>query len=162
MADFAARYPEAHIIGVEVDPENAILCTRNIEPWASRCQLIEAAVWGEDGEIEYRRDPGMETGFRVGPVARAAANARARSISLNTLLSLTPGRHVEFAKVDIEGAERDVLRRHTEWASAVRSVKVEVHEPYTVVECVQDLRKLGFTVAVDERYAKCVVGLRSA
>jgi len=161
MADFAVRYPEAAIVGVELDPENAALCRQNVRLWGDRCRLIEAAVWAEDGEIEYRRDPGMETGFRVGPVARTPANARARSVSLNTLLSQTPTGRVDFAKIDIEGAERDVLRRHTDWAQAVRSVKVEVHEPYTVDECLEDLRKLGFSAARDERHSICVIGLRS-
>ena len=161
MADFAVGYPDAEIVGVELDPENAALCRQNVEGFGGRCRLIEAAVWAEDGEIDYRRDPGMETGFRVGPVARTAANARARSVSLNTLLSQTPGGHVDFAKIDIEGAERDVLQRHTEWARAVRSLKVEVHEPYTVGECLQDLRSLGFSATLDERHSICVIGVRA-
>jgi len=92
MSDLAYRYPGARVIGVELDPDNAALCRRNLAPWADRCRLVEAAVWCEDGELEYRRDPGMEQGFRIGPVARSPTNARANSVSLNTLLSQTPDR----------------------------------------------------------------------
>jgi len=52
---------------------------------------------------------------------------------------------VDFIKMDIEGAEREVLSKNTGWASAVRSIQVEVHDPYTVEQCERDLRELGFT-----------------
>ena len=162
MSDLAYRYPGARVIGVELDPDNAALCRRNLAPWADRCRLVEAAVWCEDGELEYRRDPGMEQGFRIGPVARSPTNARALSLSLNTLLSQTPDRPVDFAKIDIEGAEQEVLRRNTEWAAAVRSIKVEVHEPYSVADCVHDLANLGFTASVDSRHPACVAGVRES
>ena len=162
MADLAYHYPAAQIVGVELDAVNAALCRRNVAPWADRCQLHEGAVWCEDGEIEYRRDAGMEQGFRVGPVAEVPANARTRSVSLNTLLAHTPGARVDFAKIDIEGAERDVLRRNTEWAAGVRSIKVEIHEPYSVAECVCDLGRLGFAAAIDAQHPACVIGLRES
>ena len=42
---------------------------------------------------------------------------------------------VDYAKIDIEGAERELLRDNAGWAERVRTVNVEVHEPYTVEEC---------------------------
>jgi hypothetical protein len=44
MADMAMRWPEARIVGVEADPENAALARRNFEGWDDRCELIEASV----------------------------------------------------------------------------------------------------------------------
>ena len=73
---------------------------------------------------------------------------------------LAPDSVVDYIKMDIEGAERDVLTRNTDWATRVRSMKVEVHEPYSCEQCLRDLRRLGFTTRLDDRRADCVVALR--
>jgi hypothetical protein len=58
---------------------------------------------------------------------------------------------VDFVKMDIEGAEAQVLRRATEWAERVRSIKVEVHRTYSVSDGANDLRALGFETRIDDR-----------
>jgi len=157
-AHFAFLYPHAHITGVELDSENAELAERNTDRWRDRCVIICAAVWTSDGEIAYRRERGHEQAFRV---TSDAANAAARAISLSTLLENTPARIVDYVKMDIEGAERELLRNGTEWAAAVRSIGVEVHPPYTVSDCAHDLDLLGFETKVDDRHFAAVFGLRS-
>ncbi|MGH2876326.1 MAG: FkbM family methyltransferase, partial [Solirubrobacteraceae bacterium] len=69
---------------------------------------------------------------------------------------------VDFVKMDIEGAEREVLRQETAWASKVRSIGVEVHPPYTVEQCEHDLRDLGFRTARLVSHEAGVVGDRPA
>jgi FkbM family methyltransferase len=152
IAHFAVLFPEARIVGVELDSGNAEICARNIAPWKSRCRLIEAAVWHSDGELRYASEPGNELGFKV-EEGEAAVGRETRSVpavSLNTISrDLGEGERVDYVKMDIEGAERDVLRVNTEWARVVRTIKVEVHSPYTVEECERDLRALGFGVSED-------------
>ena len=64
-------------------------------------------------------------------------------------------------KMDIEGAERRVLRENTEWAASVHAIKVELHPPYSVSDCSADLQKLGFKTAVDRKHPACVIGTRA-
>jgi hypothetical protein len=78
------------------------------------------------------------------------------AVSLNTLLD-DP---VDYLKVDIEGAEREVLRQNTGWAERVRCIKVEVHAPYTAEECAHDLTQLGFLATIDRRPPGSVLGRR--
>ena len=40
-------------------------------------------------------------------------------------------------------------------------MNVEVHEPYTIEECTEDLRALGFETRVDPRHWACVIGVRT-
>ena len=83
------------------------------------------------------------------------------AISPWSLLALDgAGAVVDYAKIDVEGAERELLRETTGWAERVRTVSVEVHEPYTVEECSEDLRALGFETRVDPRHWACVIGVR--
>src|SRR3954463_5702055 len=79
-----------------------------------------------------RRAPAMR-----GPVA---------ALSLNTLLEQSGGAEtvIDYVKMDIEGAEARVLKENVEWAERARAIKVEVHEPYSVEGCTEDLRRLGF------------------
>jgi FkbM family methyltransferase len=159
-AHLADRHRAARIIGVELDDENAALARRNLGPWADRCEVRRAAVWPSDGSIEYRRDVGAEQGHRVAPLADVAPNASAPALSLDTLLRESGSPTIDYVKMDIEGAEGSVLRENTAWAAAVRSIKVEVHPPYTTEECRADLEALGFRCVVDTRHWALVTGIR--
>ena len=165
MADMAVRFPAARIVGVEIDAENAELARRNLEPWAERCEVVQAGVWPEDGEIRYHRLAGGTSGHHVADVpegAQAAGVTTAPSVSPETLLSRSgPDAVIDFAKVDIEGAERELLRAATGWAARVRSITVEVHEPYTAAECRTDLCAMGFQPRIDPRHWACVIGIRT-
>lgn len=148
MAHMAQLYPNAQIIGVEVDAENASLCRENTTRCGDRCHVIEAAVWPSDGQVSYDGERGQELGFRV---VENAAGPPAMAISLNSLLARSPSEEIiDYVKMDIEGAERVVLKTNTEWASRVRTMKVEIHPPYSVEECVRDLDKLGFATSLEE------------
>jgi FkbM family methyltransferase len=153
MVHLAIECPNAQITGVEMDPANAALCRRNIAATGSRCELIEAAVWDSDGYVDYQPHPvGLEVGFHI-VGDEQHSGLRAKTIRLNQLLdNQPPDTIVDYVKMDIEGAEARVLESNTEWASRVRSIKIEVHPPYTVAECRRQLERLGFRTAIDANY----------
>jgi hypothetical protein len=47
--------------------------------------------------------------------------------------------------MDVEGAERRLLRENADWLREVRSIKV-VHGSYRPADCITDLESLGFDV----------------
>jgi FkbM family methyltransferase len=157
MAHMAVLFPRAHLIGVELDADNAALCLQNIAAWPDRCELVHAGVWVSDGTVSYTRDPGRAQSFRIAP---EQSSVRAPAISLNTLLRQSGWERVDYVKMDIEGAERRVLKENTEWAARVRSIKVEVHHGYGVNECVEDLTHLGFQATPIPRHRGGVTGIR--
>lgn len=159
-ADMAVRYPSARIVAVELDPANAAICERNVASWSDRVDVVGAAVWVEDGEIRFSRAPGRELEARVEAVAEGAATETAAALSLDTLLEREGSPRVDYVKMDIEGAERDVLRQNTGWAASVRVIKVECHDPYSVEDCVEDLRALGFDARRDHSHWACAAGVR--
>ena len=164
MADLALRHPQARVIGVELDPENAALARTNTAPWSDRCEVVEAAVWPLDGQLHYVRLPGVTSGHYVteAELDEDPAVSLAHSISPASLLALSgPGSVVDYVKVDVEGAESHLLREQTAWTERVRAIKVEVHDPYTVADCRSDLDALGFETRLDPRQAACVIGVRA-
>jgi FkbM family methyltransferase len=156
IAHMALQLPGATIVGVELDDGNARLARANTAQWEDRCSVVHAAVWSEDGEISYRQRPGDEIGLRVagGGDADGADVVHAPALSLDTLLATHPpeGGRIDYLKMDIEGAEAEVLARNTDWVGAVGAMTVEVHEPYRVEACARTLSALGFRVRVDTRY----------
>ncbi|MEA2427053.1 MAG: hypothetical protein QOF37_681 [Thermoleophilaceae bacterium] len=155
MAQLALRYPRASVVGVEMDAENLSLCRHNVAAYGDRCAVLHAGVWHSDGEVTYSSQDDDTLAFKIELDANGSGDAgrqRVRALSLNTLLAERGVERVDFAKIDIEGAEREIFQSNTEWAAAVRALKVEVHEPYTVDECLADLRGMGFTAEVDPNY----------
>lgn len=161
MAHLASRFPGARVVGVELDEANAALCRRNIAAWGPRCELVEAAVWDSDGSVAYAaNDNELSYSVDDGVPRVDGAGLMATAVSLNALLErYRPDEWIDFVKMDIEGAEARVLRANTEWAERVRSIKVEVHPPYTVEECHADLERLGFRTEIDPVFQSFLVGM---
>jgi hypothetical protein len=72
------------------------------------------------------------------------------------------GAPVDYLKVDVQGAERELLRDGAGWSDEVRCVKVELHGDYTVDDCQADLRHLGYITQPDLRHWACVIGVRKS
>jgi FkbM family methyltransferase len=162
MAHLAVRLPRARVIGVELDAGNAALARRNVAAFDGRCEVLHGGVWTRDGTIAYQREAGHEVAFHIG-----AGTATAPALPLNALLEHSGGGPVDYVKMDIEGAERSVLREATQWARHVRAIRVEVHPPYTVAQCCADLEALGFAAVPVRRPAgyegmEPVVGVRAS
>lgn len=158
MAYFAWRYPRARVVGVELDADNVALARRNTAAWANRCEVIHAAVWSSDGLVHYGGWPGGTSGYQV---THTTEGTPVRAVSIATLLREYSGQ-VDYMKVDVEGAERELLQDGTDWANKVRCIKVELHGDYASDECEADLRRLGYETRPHSHRWSYVIGLRSA
>ena len=101
---YAGLYPRARILGVELDEGNFLLAQRNIASLGDRCTVLHGAAWWEDGEVTYGGD--QEWGRRV----QANGIRKAQAYSIPKLLDQL-GPTVDFVKMDIEGAEAEILAR---------------------------------------------------
>ena len=177
LAHFLHLFSAAQVIGVELDAQNAALCRANVARYGSRCRVITGAVWIEDGWVEYTRWVGREEGLAIGRflgenresgkagAAGETSEDRAvvvtQAISVNTLISNLPSDSlVDYIKMDVEGAEKSLLRSNTEWTKRVACLKVELHG-YPPSDCMSDLERLGFTAWRDDWHPHCVVGMRT-
>jgi FkbM family methyltransferase len=155
-AHYAVLYPDARIYCVEANPDLVAITFQHTSPWRERVEVIEAAVWPLDEDLFFSVSFGDEYG--------GTANLNGRGIpvrgrSLNTLIPL--GQTIDLLKMDIEGAEKRVLREHTDWASRVRCLKVECHDDYSREDCIRDLQRLGFQAEIDPCHWSCVIGNRT-
>jgi FkbM family methyltransferase len=154
MAHFACLFPQARVLGIELDDQNVSMARQNLAPWADRCEVIHAAIWPRDGEVRYCGWGGTSN-YQV---LDSPEGTLVRALSLATL-SRERGESVDYLKVDIEGAERALVKDGGGWAEHVRCVKVELHGDYTVSECEADLRRLGYRTLPDLDHVASVVGI---
>jgi len=119
-------YPGARVLAFEADDVNFALLERNCSDLPD-VRLINAAVWSADGEVKF-----VASGGDSGHVANVAESAvdtpselqrRVRSVRLQSFLT----EHCDLLKMDIEGAECEVLLDCADHLQEVDRIFVEYH-----------------------------------
>lgn len=149
LGDLAVRYSGARLLGVEADPDNAVLARRNLARFGDRCELVEVAVWSAPGRIDLAGDlPGLMRASIAGDEVEHSVEA----VTVPELLAAhIPVDPIDYMHLDIVGAEPEVLRADSEWASRVRSLKVQLYDDrgFAAEDCLAVLRALGFEAATE-------------
>jgi len=147
VADLAGRYPQARVLGVEADHENAVLARRNLAHFAGRCILEEAAVWHRDETLSLAWAPDAWGQEVTGPATPHESGRRAGTRHIdavdagNLLAAFTRSVPVDYLLVNIESAWHEMLR-HGQWTRNVRCIKVEIQDHFD--EAVPMLETLGY------------------
>ena len=155
MAHYAFLFQNSKIIGVELDKQNYLLAQKNLETLKDKCQLINAGIWIEDGTISY--EGVSEWGFKISN----NGNDKALAISMNSLLKKFNLTKIDFLKVDIEGAEKDIFENPDEWINLVNQIKMEIHPPATIENMSKKLEKFGFQVSKDDKHPSAINAVRT-
>jgi FkbM family methyltransferase len=120
---FGHRYPKARIIAVEPEPANFVALVRNTSPYKNIVP-VQAALWKEDGEVRL----GKSSAHPKGAFAIAEdGDQRVRAVTMETLMRENELSTIDFLKVDIEGAEREVFQ-NCAWIKNVGVMAIELHD----------------------------------
>ena len=145
----AARqaFPDARIHHYEVNP--------SLEPFlaaqckAARTDYFMEALGKEDGKVELSFLRSL-----VGTMAKASDSGTLPKTSFATAIERLGG-HVDFAKIDCEGAEWELLEDTASWQK-VSHVAMEYHltnfPEHSADEAAMRLRELGFHVTSEEHH----------
>jgi FkbM family methyltransferase len=131
---FLNRFPDASVICVEPDPDNAALCRLNLAPYGDRVRLIEAGVWDTVGDLVLVPSA-FGGGNKWGISVRAQNSGEkveeadiVRAVNLPTLIQLSGSSTVDLLKMDIEGSEALVFTGSSaEWLPQIRNIVIELH-----------------------------------
>ena len=71
-------------------------------------------------------------------------------ITMNDLIERYSIKQIDFLKMDIEGAEEDVILNNNSWLNIVKEMGIEVHPPFGInlVKIVNELEKFGFIIKI--------------
>ena len=139
---FKTRHPTCRIIGFEADPYIFSLCQKNLESFNLQdVDLINKALWHEETTLDFNSDG--SDGGRI-----ASAPSKRKNLVVTTLLSKYINQEVFFLKIDIEGAELEVLREAEERLKFVENMFIEYHsfrgQKQVLQELLQIVTSAGF------------------
>jgi FkbM family methyltransferase len=158
------KYPEAKILAFEPDPHLFELLKKNCEGLApEQICLRNEAVWNEKGTMEFKPSQ-LETR----QLDRFAENLECTKITVSTVsLNDFLDSEIDFLKIDIEGAEVEVL---IDCASKLKNVKriyigydSYLHKDQRLESILKVLREAGFRyhIASDAFSARPFFGIKA-
>lgn len=144
-------YPDANVIAFEPDPQICDVLRRNIKVFDfSRVDIKNSAVWTREETLQFRADGSV--GGRLCPTDPEQGTTEVVAERLYNYLN----QHVDFLKVDIEGAELEVLDDCRENLRNVERLFVEFHGrsglPQRLESLLALLRLAGFRYHIKDAY----------
>jgi FkbM family methyltransferase len=128
IAYFHHRHPGARIIGFEPDPAAFAALADNTAALPN-VQVINAALARDEGETDLWYTPGTDGSLTRSIIARRGGPERrpVRTVRLSDWITGP----VDFLKLDVEGAEHDVLSDLVETGAitCLRRMTIEYHHP---------------------------------
>lgn len=141
----ASHLPDCKIYCVEPLPENASLLRHNLAGLKERVSIVEAAVSNVSGEVqislaaEHYNASLKGTGENVITV---------KSLTMQDLVRDFKIANIDAIKMDIEGAERELLADSPTWLNQVKLMLAELHGPDQELMC-SWIRESGLQIHLD-------------
>lgn len=150
MADiyFKQQHPKAKIISFEADPEIAAVAKSNLTAFGfSDVEVNAQVVWIHDQGVKFQTEGG--TSGRIGEAAKLFPSIRLRD-------ELAKYPKIDFLKMDIEGAEYEVIKDAAPELGRVEAIFIEYHsiegEEQKLGDLLNILREAGFRYHIKEAY----------
>ncbi|MGH9873558.1 MAG: FkbM family methyltransferase [Pyrinomonadaceae bacterium] len=140
---FKRAYPKARILAFEPDPNIFEVLKRNCRRFElEEVELFDRALWMENGSLGFREDGSL--GGRLADDGNSASDAEVPTTRLRDLLNAK----VTLLKLDIEGAETDVLEDCADRLVHVENMFVEYHSfadrPQSLHRLLKVVHEAGF------------------
>lgn len=144
---FKSRYPDATIVAYEPDPDIFAMLRQNVGAMAG-VDLRQAAAWTQDTELTFYREGSLAGSTEVD------AGSRKQSVVVRAeRLRPELERQVDFLKIDIEGAENDLLFDIEDLLDNVDHLFFEYHSMPHLSQRLGDLlsmvRRRGFRYVIN-------------
>lgn len=128
----AKCFPNARIIAIEPQYDNYQQLVRNTDGF-SNVRCLNAAVWSENTRLLLDDRGTGAWGFGVRPLQSSSEpspgyDCSVEAVTIVDVMQRFQLSRIDFLKMDIEGAEREVLQRSHVWMPHVDVMAVELHE----------------------------------
>lgn len=150
---FKQLYPDAQIVGFEADEYIYDFLKRNVESYNFRdVQIINEAVYNRIGKFSFFNEGGA--GGRIEQDDNVKSYKNVSAVRLRTYLE---NKKIDFLKLDIEGAEYEVLKDCEDLLINIDHIFVEYHSFPDRSQNLQDILSIlsnaGFKYHIKEAYS---------
>lgn len=123
---FATRWPDAVVLAVEPSADNMVLLKRNTGPYP-RVTALHGAVWSHATHVRIANPADSANAFQVAENVAPTTDGIA-AYTVRQLIDQLGGTRADLVKMDVEGAEREILRDAAAWLDDVDVLVVELHD----------------------------------
>ena len=136
-AYFASKFPALKIIALEPHPANHALASQNLAPYGTQVTLLNKALASTPGTVMIS---GEHDSAVVGQSGRAVD-----AVTVPMIMALAGVDSIDILKMDIEGAEADVLDASADqWLGKTGLLIVELHNAEIEASVMATLVRNGF------------------
>lgn len=146
---YKRQFPKARIVAFEPDPEIIPILRHNLERnSAGDVEAVDAAIWVENGISQWYCE-GIDGSHLSTETGGTAKTTTVRTVDLSDYLN----EPIDLIKMDIEGAEYDVINHVGEKLKNVKAMSIECHLDQKKIvpfgEMLEVLSNAGFQVSVN-------------
>jgi FkbM family methyltransferase len=148
---FASRFPSARIVAIEPQADNFAMLERNTARFPGICP-IRAGLWWHGATLKIQNPGEKSWGFRLAE----GDGGDVAAVTVGNLMQRFAFDRIDILKLDVEGAEKEVLEHAAGWIDRVDTMIVELH----------DRVRVGCTEALEQAIAgrgfeRTLVGVNS-
>jgi FkbM family methyltransferase len=156
-AYFLSRYPNAAVISIEPDPDNFAMLKLNLAPYGSRCRVIQAAIWPREEPLRLKKSNSAGSEWASSVEAGTTNNAEMlQAITIPALLKGTSFKRVSVLKMDIEGAEVQLLDDDTSWIDLADNIVIELHSDEARQKFLKEVNARAFRISTNRELTCCI------
>ncbi|MCG8318385.1 MAG: FkbM family methyltransferase, partial [Cytophagales bacterium] len=123
----AERYPEARIFAIEPDSANYELLAANTAVYGERVTAFNGGIWPEAGRLEIENPEAGAQHFRTRETSGASSSG-VEALTVPDILERTGTETILYMKVDIEGSQKELFARNTEWVAKTHLISIELDD----------------------------------
>jgi len=147
---FASLFPKATIYGFEPLPENFEVCLLNYRGIPNSSQVFPWAIGSKTGLaiFDCKNDSrgGRLKSTHQDPTLQTIAQIQVKIVSIVDLIGKEGLPPPDLLKIDVEGAEYDVLEGLADYADSVGSIYLETHGDSLRRDCILWLERHNFQI----------------
>jgi len=125
-----SMFPDCTVVAIEPDLENFNILKRNLAPYGSRVNVINAGVWSHQTTLTMSTKPyrdGKEWSRQVRECLPDEVGLA--GVDISTIMKEAGKNHVSVLKIDIEGAETVVFsKNYANWLECIDLIMIELHD----------------------------------
>ncbi len=144
-------FPNARFIAVEPSPKNIEVLQKNLAANIPKSEIVPAVVSDKVGMVCI---DDTEVGYNVhilhhqkAEYTEGGGGTEVIALTMAKIIEDLKIDRIDLLKMDIEGAEKEVMKDAAAWLSKVQMMVLELHGDYTEAHLRKDIEPLGFHVS---------------